>query len=102
MSDKSVDNGLNQGINYTDNAKIEAKFYGSCWKEKKVTTLKQVVSTFIVYVITLWSYMQGADFTFRNYLFGTVRLTENAVPDKYSYSGYGIGFDARSVFLLIW
>ena len=28
-------------------------------------------------------------------MFGGVKLTENADPDKYSYSGYGIGFDIR-------
>ena len=29
----------------------------------------------------------------KNSLFGTVKLTKNANPDKYSYSGYGISFD---------
>ena len=28
-------------------------------------------------------------------MFGFVKLTKNADPDKYSYSGYGIGFDTR-------
>ena len=31
-------------------------------------------------------------------LFGGVKLAKNADPDKYVYSGYGIGFDSRSVF----
>ena len=31
-------------------------------------------------------------------LFGAVKLHKNADPDKYGYSGYGIGFDARSQF----
>ena len=30
--------------------------------------------------------------------FGTAELTKNANPNKYSYSGYGIGFDSRSIF----
>ena len=33
-------------------------------------------------------------------LFGSVKLTKNADPDKYKYSGYGIGFDSRSEFSL--
>ena len=33
-----------------------------------------------------------------NWLFGAVMLTKNADADKYGYSGYGIGFDARSEF----
>ena len=32
-------------------------------------------------------------------MFGTVRLTKNAYPDKYSSWRYGIGFDSRSLFL---
>ena len=33
------------------------------------------------------------DFTLDNCLFGSAKLTENADPDKYIYTGYGIGFD---------
>ena len=32
-------------------------------------------------------------------MLGAVKLTKSADPDKYSYSGYGIGFDSRSLFL---
>ena len=30
-----------------------------------------------------------------------MKLTKNADPDKYKYSGYGIGFDSRSAFSLL-
>ena len=33
-------------------------------------------------------------------LFGSVKLTKNADPDKFKYSSYSIGFDSRSDFLL--
>ena len=33
-------------------------------------------------------------------LFGGVKLDKNADPDKYLYTGYGIGFDLRSEFSL--
>ena len=33
-------------------------------------------------------------------MFGAVKLTKNADPDKYNYSGYGIGFDLRLEFSL--
>ena len=39
-----------------------------------------------------------AGFTLKDCLFGVVQLTKNTDPDKYSYSGYGIGFDSRSHF----
>ena len=34
-------------------------------------------------------------FTLGGGLFGGIKLTKNADPDKYSYSDYGIGFDTR-------
>ena len=67
-----------------------------CLKQDKVTfTYKQLVNIYIVYEINLRSYLQGADFTWGNFLFGAVKLTKNADPDKYSYSKYDIEFDAR-------
>ena len=39
-----------------------------------------------------------ADFTLKVCLLGAVKLTKNADPDKYSYFGYGIGFDSCSLF----
>ena len=33
-------------------------------------------------------------------MFGSVKLTKNADPDKYKYHGYGIGFGSPSEFLL--
>ena len=33
-----------------------------------------------------------------NCLFATVTLTNNTNIDKYGYSGYGIGFDRKSIF----
>ena len=37
-------------------------------------------------------------YTLKDCFFGAVKLTKNADPDKYSYSGYGIGFDLRALF----
>ena len=42
----------------------------------------------------------NTDFTLGNYLFWSVKLIKNADPDKYIYTGYGIGFNSRSEFLL--
>ena len=38
------------------------------------------------------------EFTLKDCLFGDVKITKSADPDKYSYSGHGIGFDSRSYF----
>ena len=42
----------------------------------------------------------NTDFTLGNFLFGSVKLTKNADPGKYIYTGYGIGFDLLSKFSL--
>ena len=39
-------------------------------------------------------------FYFKSCLFWSVKLTKKDDPDKYKYSGYGIGFDSRSEFPL--
>ena len=41
----------------------------------------------------------NTDFALNNCLFGSVKLTKNADPDIYKYSGYSIGFDSCSEFL---
>ena len=43
----------------------------------------------------------NTDFTLINCLFGFVKLTKNADPDKYKYNGYDIGFDSRSECLFV-
>ena len=43
---------------------------------------------------------QGADFSVGNSLPRAVKLTKDVDPDKYRYSGYGIGFNACGSFLL--
>ena len=55
---------------------------------------------YIVYEINLWSFVVGQDFALEKSLFGAVKFTKTADPDKYEYSGYGIGFDASGSFTL--
>ena len=53
-----------------------------------------------MYELDRWSKDLNADFTQKDFLFGAVKITQNADPDKCSYSGYDIGFDSRSMFSL--
>ena len=46
----------------------------------------------------VWSQELNAKFTLKDCLFGNVKITKNADPNKYFYSGYGIGFNSRSLF----
>ena len=61
-----------------------------------------MVNLFIVYKLDRRSRDINTDFTLKDCLFRTVKLTKNVVPDKYKYSSYSIGFDSRSQFLFAW
>ena len=54
-----------------------------------------MVNFFIIYKLDSWPRNFDTDFTLGGCLFGGVKLTKNFDPDKYSYSGYGIGFYTR-------
>ena len=55
---------------------------------------------FMVYELDRWSQDLKAAFTLKDCIFGAIKLTKNADPDKYFYLGYGTGFDPRSLFFI--
>ena len=55
-----------------------------------------MVNLFIVYELDAWSQNLNTDFTLKDCLFRSTKLTKNADPDKCKYSGHSIGFDSRS------
>ena len=59
------------------------------------------VNLYICYTLDRWPRYLDIDFVLGNCLFGSEKLTKNANPDKYKYSGYGIEFDSRSQFSFI-
>ena len=74
------------------------KFTRSCLKQPKVSyTHGKIVKIYIVYELGA-SNSNDNDPTLQNCLFGAVTLTKNCDIEKYGYSGYGIGFDRRSIF----
>ena len=81
---------------------VKIRFDGSCLKQEDAArfTPNFVVNLFIIYELDKCSRDLNTDFTAKDRLFGAVNLTNNADPDKYKYSGYGIGFDSRSKFPL--
>ena len=56
------------------------------------------IRVFIVYKLDTWPEDLKSDYTLKDCLFGAVKLTKNANPDKYSYSGYSFEFDSCSRF----
>ena len=57
-----------------------------------------MINPHISYTLNPWLRNLKIDFTLNNCLCGSVKLTKNGDPDRYKYSGYGIGFDYRSKF----
>ena len=75
------------------------KFKGIFLKQKSVPFLyKKVVNLYISYKLDECLKDLNTYFALGNCLFGAVKLTKNADPDKYEYSGYVIGFGLRSQF----
>ena len=62
---------------------------------------KKVINLYISHTITPWLRNLNRGITWKNCLFESIKLTNNSDSDKYKYSGYGIGFDSASEFLLI-
>ena len=93
----TCNNSLTPELNYYD-TKTRVEFIRSCLKQSKISyTHGKVVNIYIVYELAA-SNSHDSDPTIKNCLFGAVTLTKNADIEKYKYSGYGIGFDRRSIF----
>ena len=78
----------------------DVNFNGHCLRNINISILKKVMNIFISYILNQWLRDLNTDFTLGNCLSGSVKLTRNADPDKYVYSGCDIGFDSRSEFSL--
>ena len=79
-----------------NNSKIRLRFTGSCLKQDPTTlTPNNIVNFFIVYKLDRGLQDLNSKFTLKDCLFGNVKITKNADVNKYSYSGYEIGFDSR-------
>ena len=94
------DNSLTPGVSYYD-TKTRVKFTGCCLKQPKVSyTHGTIVNIYIVYELSA-SVSHNNDPTLKNCLFGAVTFSKDADIDKYGYSGYGIGFNRKSIFTFL-
>ena len=95
----TVNKSLSSKLVLMNNSRIKLEFKVSCLKQDKAYfTPKNIVNLYIVYELNMWSQDLNVEFTLKDCLFQAVKVTKNANTNKYSYSGYGIGFDSRSVF----
>ena len=54
-------------------------------QQQELKEIIQSKTVFTVYELDTWTGDLNTDFTLKDYLFGVVKLTKNAGPDKYSY-----------------
>ena len=73
-------------------------FNGNC-SVNDIYTTKKLINIYIYYILSPWLKNLNTDFTLKNCLFGSVKLTKNADPNKYKYSSYRIGFGSCWKFL---
>ena len=78
---------------------LDINFSRHCLINNNVSIPKKVINLNPSNILSLWLRNLNTDFTLNNCLFGSVGLTKSADPEKYKYSGYGIGFDSRPDFL---
>ena len=105
MSEENIKNITKSDSNFTptfvDHHFLPATYFNGDCLINNISMPKKVINICISYTRTPWLRNSNTDFTLNNCLFGSVKLTKNADPDKYKYSGYGIGFDSCSELLFI-
>ena len=75
------------------------KFAWTCLINNAISTFRKEINLYISNIYP-WSRDLNTYLTLGNCLFGAIKLTKNVDHEKYAYSGYGIGFNARSQFSL--
>ena len=95
---KTSSYGFTQYLSYYDINKIRVGFDGGCLKQDQgIFPLKGIVNTYIVYEIT--NNFNISDYAkVESCFFGAVKLTQNAVIDKYGYSGMELDLKDIEVF----
>ena len=97
----TADNSLSSEIKKHKSSIFFLIFKGNCLKLNATFILRNA-NLFVVVVVVVVDELDRcsqelfSDFTLKHCLFGGVKLAANADPDKYVYSGYGIGLDSSS------
>ena len=103
MSEESIENITKSDSNFAPtfvdhHVLPDINFNGHCLINNNISIPKKVINLYISSILNPWLKNLNTDFTLKNGLFGSVRLTKNADPDKNKCIGYGIEFYSRSEF----
>ena len=101
MSEESIKNPPGSGNTFAPSLihsypVPDVKFGLNCLINSNTSSFRNVINLNISCSLDA----QSPDFILDNCLFGAVKLTINADPDKYRYNGYGIGLGSCSQSLL--
>ena len=92
--------GSNFASTFADHHSLpKINFNGHYLIKNNISLPKKVINLFILYTLDPKLRNSKTDFTLSSCLFGSVKLTKNADPDKYKHNFSRIGFDSRSEFL---
>ena len=95
----TADNIFSPSIRCYEDSNFYLVFKARDLKQRITTfTPSNIIIYFIISELDTWSRKLNSDFNLKDCLFGGVKLAENAEPDKYVYSGYGVGFDSGLLF----
>ena len=83
LSEEKNINSYEWDTNFSPELNNSVYFKGICLKQKRVSFLhKNIVNLYLSHKLDTWSKDLNTDFTLGNCLFGAVKLTKNADPDK--------------------
>ena len=103
MSEENIENITKSDSNFAPtfvdhHVLPKTNFNGHCLIKNNIFIPKKEVNLYISYTLGPQLKNLNTDFTLGNCLFGSVKLTKKADPEKCEYIGYGIGFDSHSEF----
>ena len=77
----------------------DINFNWHCLINNNISIARKVINLYSTYTLNPWLRNLNTDLMLKNCLFGSVKLTKNADPDKYKYSDPGKWFNSRLEFL---
>ena len=103
MSKENIENKTRSDSNFVptfvDPQVLSDIHFNGCYLiNNNIYILKKVIILYISYILSPWLRILYTDSLLKNCLHGSVKVTNNAAPDKYRCSCYSIGFDSRSEF----
>ena len=101
MSEKSIEiitkSDSNFGPTIVDHHSFpDINFNEHCLIKNNISISEKVINLYISYTLDQQFKKLNTDYALVNCLFGSVKITKNADPDKCKYTGYGIEFHFHS------